>query len=389
MTEIIQESKMGLFDVYPLLPVAIDYGRGSVVFDKEGRKYLDLYGGHAVLSIGHSHPHYIWRITQQLEKIGFYSNSLEIPIQEELAEKLGKVSGKTTYNLFLCSSGAEANENALKVAAFHNGRSKIVSFRRGFHGRTSLALAITDNANIRSAANTHDNVTFLPYNDVQALEDHFKKEGDQISSVIVEGIQGLGGIYEATDEFLQAIRRLCDQYGAIYIADSVQCGYGRTGIFYAHDAAGVSADIYTMAKGMGNGFPIGGVAIAPHLKAKHGMLGHTYGGNHLSCAAALAVLEVMEAENTMQNAKDIGQIFIDGLHKLGRYKIRGRGLMIGIDLGSDHRAIRNALIFDKSIFTGESSPNIIRLLPAMNLTKEGALWFLEAFEDVVENLPQA
>jgi acetylornithine/N-succinyldiaminopimelate aminotransferase len=304
---------MKLFDVYPINNIAIAKAKGSYVWDDKGEQYLDLYGGHAVISIGHTHPHYVERLTNQLSKVGFYSNSVKMPLQEELAEKLGKVSGKPDYQLFLLSSGAEANENALKLASFHNGRKKIIAFKKAFHGRTSLAVAATDNPSIVAPVNQTPNVIFLPFNDVAALEACFAEQGAEISSVIIEGIQGVGGINVASELFLQAIRRLCDQHGAVFIADSVQCGYGRSGKFFSHDWAGVNADIYTMAKGMGNGFPVAGIIIAPHLQAKHGLLGTTFGGNHLACAAALAVLEVIEKDNLMQNAAEVGQYLMDEL----------------------------------------------------------------------------
>ena len=285
---------MKLFDVYPLNNITITKALGSRVWDEQDNEYMDLYGGHAVISIGHTHPHWVKRIEEQLHKIAFYSNSIKIPLQEALATKLGELSGKPDYDLFLCNSGAEANENALKLASFHTGRKKIVAFQKAFHGRTSLAVAATDNPAIVAPVNATNNIHFLPFNDVDALEKYFASEGNEIAAVIVEGIQGVGGINVASNEFLQAIRQCCDQYGAIYIADSVQCGYGRSGKFFSHDHAGVSADIYSMAKGMGNGFPIGGIIISPKFNAKHGMLGTTFGGNHLACAAALAVLEVIE-----------------------------------------------------------------------------------------------
>src|SRR5476649_138748 len=287
---------MKLFDVYPLNNITITKALGSYVWDENGVQYLDMYGGHAVISIGHTHPHWVKRMEEQLEKIAFYSNSVVIPLQKELADKLGKISGKEDYQLFLCNSGAEATENALKLASFHNGKKKIVSFTKAFHGRTSLAVAVTDNPAIVAPVNETDNVIFLPFNDEAALEQCFTEHGNEISSVIIEGIQGVGGINIAKDSFLQLIKKLCVQYNAVYIADSVQCGYGRTGQFFSHDSAGVDADIYTMAKGMGNGFPVAGILIAPHIQSKHGMLGTTFGGNQLACAAALAVLEVIEEE---------------------------------------------------------------------------------------------
>jgi len=370
---------MNLFDVYPLNDITIVKAAGSYVWDDNDTKYLDLYGGHAVISIGHTNPHYIQRLTDQLNKVGFYSNSIKIPLQLELAEKLGKVSGKEDYQLFLCNSGAEANENAFKLASFYNGRKKIISFTKAFHGRTSLAVAATDNKNIVAPVNQTDNVIFLPFNDEAALEDAFKQ--DEISSVIIEGIQGVGGINVASDSFLQKIRSLCDQYNAVFIADSVQCGYGRTGKFYSHDYSGVNADIYTMAKGMGNGFPVAGIAIAPKFKAVYFMLGTTFGGNHLACAAALAVLEVMEKDNLMENAAAIGEYLITELKKLPKIKeVRGRGLMIGIELPDELKEVKKNLLFKHKIFTGEAKPNVIRLLPALNITKVEADLFLKAFK---------
>ena len=379
---------MKLFDVYPLINVEPVKAQGSYLWDKNGIKYLDLYGGHAVISIGHTHPHYVKRITEQLNKIAFYSNYVIISLQEELATLLGEVSGKTDYQLFLCNSGAEANENALKLASFHNGKKKVIAFKRGFHGRTSLAVAATDNPSIVAPINQTDNITFLPFNDEQALEEAFKQHGSEISSVIVEGIQGVGGIYVASESFLKKIRTLCDQYNVVYIADSVQCGYGRSGKFYSHDFAGVNADIYTMAKGMGNGFPIGGISIAPHLKPKHGMLGTTFGGNHLACTAALAVLEVMKEEKVMENATYVGNYLLGELKKISGVKeVRGRGLMIGIELEFPCSDVRNSLIFDHKIFTGSSSDkNTMRLLSALNLQKQEADFFLNTFKEVMAKM---
>jgi acetylornithine/N-succinyldiaminopimelate aminotransferase len=372
---------MNLFDVYPLNDIEIVKAAGSTVWDAEGQEYLDLYGGHAVISIGHTHPHYVKRLTDQLAKVGFYSNSVKIPLQVELAEKLGKVSGKTEYQLFLCNSGAEANENALKLASFYNGRKKVIAFKGAFHGRTSLAVSATDNPKIVAPVNETENVVFLPFNDEQALKDAFADFGNEISSVIIEGIQGVGGIKEASVPFLQLIRSLCDQYNAVYIADSVQCGYGRTGTFYSHDYAGVDADVYTMAKGMGNGFPVAGISIAPKFKAWHYMLGTTFGGNHLACAAALAVLEVMEQDNLMANAEKTGSYLIGELKKIDVIKeVRGRGLMIGIELPEELSQVKKNLLFKQQIFTGEAKPNVIRLLPALNLTKDHADQFLENFK---------
>lgn len=375
---------MQLFDVYPLQNITIERALGAWVWDDQDRKYLDMYGGHAVISIGHTHPHYVKRLTDQLGKIGFYSNSVHLAIQQELAETLGRVSGKTDYQLFLCNSGAEANENALKLASFHTGRKKIVAFKKGFHGRTSLAVAATDNPKIVAPVNETDNVIFLPFNDEAALDVCFRKQGEEIAAVIVEGIQGVGGINVATDEFLQMIRARCDEYGAIYIADSVQCGYGRSGRFFSHDWAGVSADIYTTAKGMGNGFPIGGVWIAPHLKPWHGMLGTTFGGNPLACAAALAVAETIENERLLENAASQGSYLMEELGKLSTVtEVRGRGLMIGIDLPTEKADVRQRLLFEKGVFTGEAKPNVIRLLPSLALKRAEADHFLEAFKALI------
>ncbi|WP_121810395.1 aspartate aminotransferase family protein [Mucilaginibacter kameinonensis] len=373
---------MNLFDVYPINPINIVRGQGSLVYDNHDTEYLDMYGGHAVISIGHTHPHYVKRLEDQLHKLGFYSNSIEIPIQKELAEKLGKVSGKEDYQLFLCNSGAEANENALKLASFYNGKKKVIAFSKSFHGRTSLAVAVTDNPKIVAPINETDNVIFLPWADEAALEEAFKN--NEISSVIIEGIQGVGGIQVAPESFLQKIRSLCDQYNAVFIADSVQCGYGRTGKFFSHDFAGVDADIYSMAKGMGNGFPVGGIIISPKIQPAYGMLGTTFGGNHLACAAGLAVLETIEQDNLFQNAAEVGGYLIKELNKLEQVKeVRGRGLMIGIELPEELAHARKELLNKHHIFTGEAKPNVIRLLPALNLTKAHADRFLEAFVNVL------
>jgi acetylornithine aminotransferase len=374
---------MQLFDVYPLNNIIIDKAAGSHVWDDKGTQYLDLYGGHAVISIGHTHPHYVKRVTEQLHKVGFYSNSVIMPLQQQLAEKLGKISGKPDYQLFLCNSGAEANENALKLASFHNGKKKIIAFKKSFHGRTSLAVAVTDNPSIVAPVNATDNVVILPWQDEAALEAAFKQY--EVSSVIIEGIQGVGGIRVANASFLQKIRSLCDQYNAVFIADSVQCGYGRSGKFFSHDYAGVNADIYTMAKGMGNGFPIGGIIIAPHIKASYGLLGTTFGGNHLACAAALAVLEVIEQDNLMENAANVGNYLIEQLKTFPQVtEVRGRGLMIGIELPESLSHVKKELLFKHKIFTGEAKPYVIRLLPSLALTMEHADEFLSAFRKEVE-----
>ncbi|MFC3200053.1 aspartate aminotransferase family protein [Parapedobacter deserti] len=378
---------MNLFDVYPINPVEIAKAAGSTVWDANGNEYLDLYGGHAVISIGHTHPHYVKRIAEQLNRIGFYSNSVEIPLQVQLASALGSMSGKDDYQLFLCNSGAEANENALKLASFHNGRKKVIAFHGSFHGRTSLAVAATDNPKIVAPVNQTANVIFLPHNDVEALEQVFREQGEEVSSVIIEGIQGVGGVRVASDEFLRKIRELTTAYGALFIADAVQCGYGRTGRFYSHDHAGVSADIYSMAKGMGNGFPIGAISISPAVKPSYGMLGTTFGGNHLACAAALAVLEVMGEEMLMQNAAEVGAYIIGELQHFDRIReVRGKGLMIGIDLPDELAAVKKNLLVKNRIFTGESKPNVIRLLPALNISKRHADRFLEALEERLKEL---
>lgn len=378
---------MNLFDVYPINDITIVKAKGSYVWDENGEQYLDLYGGHAVISIGHTHPHWVKRIEEQLEKIAFYSNSVRIPLQQQLAAKLGKVSGKEDYQLFLCNSGAEANENALKLASFHNGRKKIVAFSKAFHGRTSLAVSATDNKNYIAPVNETDKVIFLPFNDEKALEECFEKNGKEISSVIVEGIQGVGGINVADEDFLRKIRVLCDKHGAVYIADSVQCGYGRTGKFFSHDFAGVNADIYTMAKGMGNGFPVAGIIVAPHIKPKHFQLGTTFGGNHLACAAALAVLEIIEEEKLMGNAVMVGKYLKDELENIPELRrVRGRGLMIGFDVPEEFKDLRKNLLWNQKIFTGESKPNVIRLLPSLALKKRDAEDFIEALKEEIQLL---
>lgn len=378
---------MNLFDVYPINDVTIVKAKGSYVWDDKGEQYLDLYGGHAVISIGHTHPHWVNRIEEQLEKIAFYSNSIRIPLQNELATKLGKISGKEDYQLFLCNSGAEANENALKLASFHNGRKKIIAFSKSFHGRTSLAVAVTDNKNYSAPVNETENVIFLPFNDEQALEDCFKEQGKQISSVIIEGIQGVGGINVATESFLKRIRSLCNEYGAVYIADSVQCGYGRSGKFFSHDFAGVNADIYSMAKGMGNGFPVAGIIVSPIFKPRHFILGTTFGGNHLACAAALAVLEVIEEEKLMGNAVMTGKYLKEELENIPQLKnVRGRGLMIGFDVSEELKELKKNLLRNQKIFTGEAKPNIIRLLPSLALKKRDAEQFIDSIKEEIQNL---
>ncbi len=378
---------MKLFDVYPLNDITIVKAEGSYVWDDKGDRYLDFYGGHAVISIGHTHPHYVKAIEEQLHKVGFYSNSVHIPVQKALAQKLGQVSGKDDYQLFLCNSGAEANENAIKLASFHTGRKKVVAFAKSFHGRTSLAVAATDNKQIVAPVNETDNISFLPFNDVAALKNYFLHNGSEIAAVIVEGIQGVGGINVTSIEFLQTIRSLCDEYGAVYIADSVQCGYGRSGKFFSHDHAGVNADIYSMAKGMGNGFPIGGIAIAPHIQPKYGMLGTTFGGNHLACAAALAVLDVIEQDALINKAEETGDYLVKCLSEIeGLKNIRGRGLMIGFDTDDKYKDLRKNLLLKHKVFTGEAKPSVIRLLPALNIGTNEVDMLINAIKSEIENL---
>lgn len=371
---------MKLFDVYRVNPIEITRGAGSYVFDSKETQYLDFYGGHAVISIGHTHPHYLKRITDQLQQLGFYSNSVQIPIQKELASLLGEVSKKPDYQLFLCNCGAEANENALKLASFYNRRKKIIAFTNSFHGRTSLAVAATDNPKITAPVNETDNIVFLPFNDEEALEKAFAEMGEQISSVIIESIQGIGGIQVASVGFLQKIRFLTNSYNAVFIADEVQCGYGRTGKFYALDHTGIQADIYTMAKGMGNGFPIGGISVSPKFIPWHGALGTTFGGNHLACAAALAVLEVIQQEQLIENAENMGAYLLDELKRFeGIQEVRGKGLMIGIELSPELKSVKEGLLSENRIFTGAAGCSVIRLLPALNITRTEADLFLEAF----------
>ena len=378
---------MELFNVYPINNITITRAMGSRVWDDLETEYLDMYGGHAVISIGHQHPHWVNSIKQQLDKISFYSNSIKIPLQNVLAEKLGEVSGKKDFSLFLCNSGAEANENALKLASFHTGRKKIIAFKKSFHGRTSLAVAATDNPSIIAPVNETDNIIFLPFNDVEALRECFAEEGNNIAAVIVEGIQGVGGIHIANNDFLQAIRKCCDEFGSIYIADSVQCGYGRSGLFFSHDYAGVNADIYTMAKGMGNGFPIGGIIISPKIQAKHFMLGTTFGGNHLACTAAIAVLEVIEKEALIQHAKNIGDYLMNELKAIPEINnVRGLGLMIGFDVPDELKQLKSILLQEYKIFTGEAKPNVIRLLPSLALTLEDTEIFIASLKKAIAQL---
>ena len=380
---------MKMLPVYALNDITIVKARQSYVWDNKGKKYLDMYGGHAVISIGHSHKKWVKGIVRQMKQISFYSNSVHIPLQGELANKMGAISGKNDYQLFLCNSGAEANENALKLASFHTGKKKIVSFTKAFHGRTSLAVAATDGKDYIAPVNETVNVVFLPFNDVAILELFFKQHGDEVAAVIVEGIQGVAGIIAADNLFLQTIRSLCDAYNAVYIADAVQCGCGRTGVYYSHDAAGVSADIYTMAKGIGNGFPVGAISVAPSIEAKRFQLGTTFGGNHLACASAIAVIDVMQKEKLMDNALQVGNYLLDELRKIEALQnVRGRGLMIGFDVPGWLSDLRNNLLKNQHIFTGEAKPNVIRLLPSLALTKKQADHFLKCLKTEIKSIQQ-
>ena len=370
---------MTLFNVYSLYPVEPVRGKGCFVYDAAGTEYLDLYGGHAVISIGHAQPDYVKAISEQAARLGFYSNSVENSLQTALAEKLGRASGYGDYSLFLCNSGAEANENALKLASFHTGRAKVLAFSKAFHGRTSGAVAATDNPSIRSPFNGTPNVEFAPLNDLEATR--AKLATREFAAVIIEGIQGVSGIHCPTDEFLRGLRAAATETGTQLVLDEIQSGYGRTGRFFAHQWAGIRPDLITMAKGMGNGFPIGGVLIAPHFEARPGLLGTTFGGSHLACAAAIAVLDVMEREKLVENAADTGEYLLGELRKAdGPKEIRGRGLMIGIEIDGSGAEFRKKLLFGKHVFTGGAGASTVRLLPALCLTRELADRFLDAFD---------
>lgn len=376
---------MKLFDVYPLFDVNIVKGKGCHVWDDKGQEYLDLYGGHAVISVGHSHPHYVEAVSQQLSQLGFYSNSVINRLQQQLAERLGKICGYDDYQLFLINSGAEANENALKLASFHNGRTRVLSFEKAFHGRTSLAVEVTNNPKIIAPINDNGHVTYLPVNDLEAFKRELSK-GD-VCAVIVECIQGVGGIRMVTAEFMQGLRKACDETGTVLICDEIQCGYGRSGQFFAHQYLGVKPDIITVAKGIANGFPMGAVLISPKFEPVYGQLGTTFGGNHLACAAALAVLDIMESEHLVENAAKVGQFLIDGLRALNLphvVDVRGRGLMIGVELDVPYKEIRNHLLFEEHCFTGCSGTNVLRLLPPLCLTLDEADDFMKRFERVMK-----
>lgn len=372
---------MNLFDVYPLYDIEPVKAQGSTLWDTNGQKYTDLYGGHAVISIGHTHPRYVQRLSDQLNKIGFYSNSVQISAQKELAERLGRVSGLTEYDLFLVNSGAEANENALKLASFHTGRTRVVACTKAFHGRTSAAVAVTDNPSIKAPLNFDQHVTFVPFNDVEAVKTAITEE---TAAVIVEGIQGVGGIHVATEEFYQAIRTRCDETGTVFIHDSVQCGYGRSGAFFTFQHGQVLPDLITTAKGMGNGFPVGGVLISPKFKAKHGLLGTTFGGNHLACTAANAVLEVMEEEQLISRAGHLGTQWMKALSEIpGIAEVRGQGLMIGLELEKPVGPVREALLRQHFFFTGVAGGHTIRLLPALNVAESDMHRFVEALRSLL------
>lgn len=372
---------MNLFEVYKLWDIEPVKGLDTTLWDKNGEVYTDLYGGHAVISVGHCHPHYVKMLQEQIGKLGFYSNAVHNSLQRDLAARLGKVSGYDDYALFLCNSGAEANENALKVASFHTGKAKVLAFRKAFHGRTSGAVAATDNPKIQAPFNSTENIEFAPLNDLEAAA--AKLSGGDFAAVIIEGIQGVAGIYEPASGFLHGLRELCDKYGCLLILDEIQSGYGRTGKFFAHQHSGVRADIITTAKGMGNGFPIGGVLISPSIKASYGMLGTTFGGNHLACTAALAVLDIIENERLVENAAKIGEYFrtaFEGDKALKEY--RGKGLMIGLELKDEYVGLRDRLLFERHFFTGAAGAQVIRLLPSLTVSQETAESFVNAWKEL-------
>lgn len=372
---------MNLFDVYPLWDIEPVRGLDTTLWDRNGEVYTDLYGGHAVISVGHCHPHYVKMLSEQLSQLGFYSNAVQNSLQKDLARRLGQLCGYEDYELFLCNSGAEANENALKVASFHTGKAKVLAFRKAFHGRTSGAVAATDNPKIQAPFNATENIVFVPLNDLEAAAAELAK-GD-FAAVIIEGIQGVAGIYEPTAEFLKGLRELCDKHNCVLILDEIQSGYGRTGKFFAHQHYGVRADIVTMAKGMGNGFPIGGIIISPAIKARHGMLGTTFGGNHLACTAALAVLDIIENEHLIENAAKMGDYFYNALSGDKAIKeYRGKGLMIGLELKDEYVGLRNRLLFERHFFTGAAGAQVIRLLPSLTVSQETVESFVKAWKEL-------
>ncbi len=372
---------MNLFEVYKLWDIEPVRGLDTTLWDSKGEVYTDLYGGHAVISVGHSHPHYVKMLSEQLGKLGFYSNAVQNSLQKELAARLGKVCGYDDYALFLCNSGAEANENALKVASFHTGKAKVLAFRKAFHGRTSGAVAATDNPKIQAPFNATQNIVFAPLNDLEAVDNELSSGG--FAAVIIEGIQGVAGIYKPEPEFINGLRALCDKYGCLLILDEIQSGYGRTGKFFAHQHFGVRADIVTMAKGMGNGFPVGGIIVSPGIKASYGMLGTTFGGNHLACTAALAVLDIIENEHLIENAAEIGDYFREAFKDDRAIKeYRGRGLMIGLEIKEEYIGLRDRLLFERHFFTGAAGANVIRLLPSLTVSRETAESFVRAWKEL-------
>ena len=375
---------MKLFDVYPLMNVTPVKAKDCILWDENGKEYLDLYGGHAVISIGHSHPHYVEKLTEQVNNIGFYSNSVHIPIQQELAEKLGRLSGYEDYTLFLINSGAEANENAVKLASFHTGKDRVIAFKDAFHGRTSGTVALTDNPKIVAPFNAHHKVSFVEF-DINQVKEIIA--GGDVAAVIYEPIQGVGGIVLPSDEFVQELRKICTENGVVLIADEIQCGYGRSGKFFAHQHSDIKADLITMAKGMGNGFPIGGVLISPEFEASYGLLGTTFGGNHLACAAAVAVLDVIEKENLIDNAKEIGEYVGIELNRFPMIKeVRGRGSMIGIEFDFPINELKNYLLTKHNIFVGYAGTNVIRLLPPLTVTKAYVDKFIDALQTEINNI---
>ena len=372
---------MELFKTYKLWDIEPVRGLDTTIWDKDGVEYTDLYGGHAVISVGHCHPHYVKMLSDQIGKLGFYSNAVQNRLQKELAARLGRISGYDDYSLFLCNSGAEANENALKLASFHTGKAKVLTFRKAFHGRTSGAVAATDNPKIQAPFNTTDNIRFAPLNDLETEERELSS--GTFAAVMIEGIQGVAGIYEPTDEFMQGLRVLCDKFGCLLILDEIQSGYGRTGKFFAHQHNGIRADIITVAKGMGNGFPIGGVLISPSIKPWYGMLGTTFGGNHLACTAALAVIDIIENEQLIDNAARIGEYFKKAFPDNKTIKeYRGKGLMIGLELKEEYIGLRDRLLFEKHFFTGAAGPDVIRLLPSLTVSQQTAEAFVNAWNEL-------
>ena len=372
---------MNLFEVYKLWDIEPVRGLDTTLWDNEGQEYTDLYGGHAVISVGHCHPHYVKMLSEQVSRLGFYSNAVQNSLQKDLATRLGRVSGYDDYALFLCNSGAEANENALKAASFHTGKAKVLAFRKAFHGRTSGAVAATDNPKIQAPFNATSNITFVPLNDLEAVDSELSHGG--YAAVIIEGIQGVAGIFEPTSEFLSGLRTLCDRYGCLLILDEIQSGYGRTGRFFAHQHHDIRADIVTMAKGMGNGFPIGGVLISPAIKAEYGMLGTTFGGNHLACTAAIAVLDIIENEHLVENAAKIGEYFKEALIGSKALKeYRGKGLMIGLEVKDEYKGLRDRLLFERHFFTGAAGAQVIRLLPSLTVSESTTEAFVKTWNEL-------